>query len=366
MLDITVEKIHTEADFLHLRDAWNNLLTDRKHHSPFLSHEWYWSCWKGLKDHVQLSVLILRERDNIIAIAPFMRYRKRIKKISFNTIGFIENPDTQFADFITPANHSLLIERIIHYLLSQYNEWDILLLPKISTSSETYNILHRILKVNHAYYSTSNIQCPYISIDTSWDNYYRGLSTKFRKTQRNVINRLNKLGDIKVEKIEEIQNTQDILEQVMKISGNSWKYDIGRSIVSSDKTSSFFQELTSLANKNKWLLIWILNVNNQPVAMEYDLKLMDKVYALRADFNKSFDMYSPGSYLNYYILHDLFHGGYKEYHMGPGGNEYKWRLTDKYNLVSSFIIYNKRKLLPSIIYLIKNRLQPLLARKPAA
>jgi len=364
MPDITVEKIHSETDFLNLRGAWNTLLKDRKHQSPFLSHEWYWSCWQGLRDHAQLSLLILRERDNIIAIAPLARYRKKIKKISFNTIGFIENLDTQFADFIAPASHAHIIGKIIHHLLFQDNKWDILLLPKISTLSETYNILHSALKENHAYYSTSNIQCPYILIDTSWENYYNRLSAKFRKTQRNVINRLNKLGDITVEKIEEIQNNADILEQVMKISGNSWKYDIGRSIVSSDKISLFFRELTSIASKNKWLLIWILKVNNQPVAMEYDLKLIDKVYALRADFDKSFYIYSPGSYLNYYILQDLFNSGYKEYHMGPGGNEYKWRLTKKYNLVSSFIIYNKKRLLPSIIYLIKNRLQPLLTRKP--
>ncbi len=63
--------------------------------------------------------------------------------------------------------------------------------------------------------------------------------------------------------------------------------------------------------------------------MEYDLTSGRKVHALRADYDTEYEQHSPGAYLEYHIIEQLFRAGYEEYCSGPGLNEYKLKWTDK-------------------------------------
>lgn len=85
--------------------------------------------------------------------------------------------------------------------------------------------------------------------------------------------------------------------------------------------------LTDKAEKQGWLMAWVLKIKGVPIAMEYDLEYQKKVYALRADFDEAYKEYSPGGYLEYQIIKYLFEHGYCEYNTGPGLKTYKLRWT---------------------------------------
>jgi CelD/BcsL family acetyltransferase involved in cellulose biosynthesis len=73
----------------------------------------------------------------------------------------------------------------------------------------------------------------------------------------------------------------------------------------------------------------MLHLNNEPVAMEYQLVADGNAYALRSDFDARYDHISPGSYLSRHLLERLFGMRLQRYLMGPGQNLYKYRWTEQ-------------------------------------
>jgi CelD/BcsL family acetyltransferase involved in cellulose biosynthesis len=92
---------------------------------------------------------------------------------------------------------------------------------------------------------------------------------------------------------------------------------------------AFIRRLTQHALEQGWLSMWGLRLNGKVVAMEYQLISGGEVFALRADFDGSLDAISPGSYLSWQLLQELFGSGLTRYWMGPGANAYKGRWTDR-------------------------------------
>jgi CelD/BcsL family acetyltransferase involved in cellulose biosynthesis len=90
----------------------------------------------------------------------------------------------------------------------------------------------------------------------------------------------------------------------------------------------FFRCLTDVAGRRGWLFLWLLELDGEPIAMEYDLHHDGTVYALRADIDETHKERSPGAYLEYHLVKHLFDGGYVEYNTGPGENPYKLRWAD--------------------------------------
>ncbi len=88
----------------------------------------------------------------------------------------------------------------------------------------------------------------------------------------------------------------------------------------------FFRELTRRASANGWLHLWILRLDGQAVATEYQIGANGRLHALRADFDAALADLSPGAFLNIRIIESLFgRRDVHEYDMGPVASEYKLR-----------------------------------------
>ncbi len=120
------------------------------------------------------------------------------------------------------------------------------------------------------------------------------------------------------------ERVESFLERSIGISAKSWKSRTGNSL-DMPAPQAFIRRLSALASRRGWLSIWILSLNDRPVAMEYQLVADGNVYALRSDFDPEFDEISPGTYLNLVLVQQLFGRGLRRYYMGPGNNAYKCR-----------------------------------------
>ena len=67
---ISVEKISQESEFSNLQTTWNNLLKQSDADNPFLTWEWLYSWWKFYGDKSELMILVVREDDKTVALAP--------------------------------------------------------------------------------------------------------------------------------------------------------------------------------------------------------------------------------------------------------------------------------------------------------
>jgi len=360
---LAVEEITTGDQCRAIKAAWNKLFAENEKCSVFLSYEWFECCHRSYNAGKDLLILLVKDRNEMIGLAPLWEYQSSIRAVSVRKVGFITVPDTPFVDFVIKRGREKEVLNAVlqHLYIRRRKNWDVLTFDRWPVESLNYKVLRDLLlEKGKRYFVVSTSVSPYIPIQEKWEVFWESCSMRFRKTRRNIINRINKLGKVEIECIAQ-DGTGAAYRDIVSVSERSWKQKEGIAISSRGEVKDFFQALTDLGGQKGWLLVWLLKVNGIPIAMEYDLTWGGRVYALRADFDEAYNEYSPGTYLEYQIVKALFEEGYLEYNTGPGLNAYKLRWTKhvRENItlyacndnLKGRIIWSQEKVLPILRWL---------------
>jgi CelD/BcsL family acetyltransferase involved in cellulose biosynthesis len=133
----------------------------------------------------------------------------------------------------------------------------------------------------------------------------------------------------------------ETLRVLFEVAGRAWKSEEGLGITNRPASKAFFGALTERAGRLGWLRLWVLRLNDVPVAIEYHVQEDGVAYALRAEFDQEHRKHSPGAYLEYHILHRLFEEGARAYYTGPGLDAYKRRWTEDLRRNVAITVYQR-------------------------
>lgn len=339
---LTVDEITTLDELTAFEPEWATFLERIGLSFPFLAPEWFACGVAAYGEGKDLLILVVRDPSGIAGIAPLWRYRDDCHGVSVATIGFITLPDTPFVDFVvSPGKECEVLGTVFRHLWGERRRaWDILSFDQWAVDSPTFGAAAEILRAQRQPFSVDRSSLtPYIPIAGDWETFLHSRPARFRKTRRNISNRIAKLENVEIQ-CQRHDAMGSILKDVLCISERSWKHGAGIAISSRDDTRRFFEVITAEASHRGWLLVWVLKTDGVPIAMEYDLATDGRVYALRADFDQAYEDFSPGTYLEYQIVRSLFEGGFREYSTGPGLNAYKLHWTDHLRENAILRVYN--------------------------
>lgn len=340
-----VRTISRQEDFAALHSAWDKLRS-RGQFSPFLSHEWFDAAWQWRPDHAQLHVLCCMRGDALVGVLPLTREFSSSAGVAGRILGSLTVPDTQIYDVVAAeVDRSAVASAIAEELVRQQGQWDAIVLHHLPAQAIALTDLQLAL---HSRGLRSDVQPgppnPWIALDSSWDAYYASRSRRLKKAMNLAINRLSRAGLVECRWLEpgrgDIAEAERRIDQAIAISGRSWKKRTGNSLDHAGP-QAFIRRLSQHAHRMGWLSIWTLTLNEQPIAMEYQLIDGGSVFALRSDFDAEYDSLSPGSYLGRHMLASLFGRGLHRYLMGPGENLYKYRWADHADPVAAMTIYGR-------------------------
>jgi len=350
-----IETITKFEDFLSLETIWNNLVEESENDTVFLRHEWFKCWWLGFGKNKQLFVLLVKDEGRIIGIAPLMIERTHYRGFPVRKIGFIKDDNAPHADFILTKKKEECLEVMFNYLKENEDKWDIIDLRNVPEDAFSCAFLPKILDRNKLLSGIrEGLHSPFISINSDWHTYYSTRTRRFRKALKNKTNRIRKIGEPVIQKFENTGNPGTILTDIMEISRNSWKGKYRKDIAKTEGNKGFFEKLSKEAGEKGWLNIWLLSINDKPIAYEYHLKYKDRVSALRGDFDETFRDYSPGSILDAHIVRHTFEGNLKEYDLGGSDDFYKRNWTSSTRRHTEFIAY-KNDLMGKLLYFLEFR-----------
>jgi CelD/BcsL family acetyltransferase involved in cellulose biosynthesis len=289
-------------------------------------------------------------------------YGIKIRNLEFQNI-----PDTQNCNILAdPAQRQDVITAMMNYLQSSAIGWDRMELRKLESTSDVVDaVTHRAKQASLSFGIAADSTNPGIALDQTWDEFYSRRSRRLKKANNHLANRLKKSGkNISIHHYQASALSPDemssVLATITNISSRSWKRTTGLTLDESGP-SAFICRLTEHAHKHGWASIWVLKIDDRPVAMEYQLIYDGTVAALRADYDSRFEELSPGSYLNWQMLASLFNSGFRHYSMGPGENTYKFRWAEVTPDHSRLTVYNNT-LRGKMIRLLDLRLRPRVVR----
>lgn len=331
---IRVEPINDYDSFVSIKSEWNSLVETLDESHPFLRHEWFDAAYNWKKDQAcSLCMLLLYRESELIGVCPTILSSSNYRFLKFRKLEFLTVPDTQFCSVITnPLNNDLVASAVAKWIRQHADDWTILELGYVKTDDNAVDsIKTRLLDYGIDVYTAPHGENPYIDLSSTWEQFYGGRSRRLKKGNNLVANKLARAGSLRLEwmhgsRLQE-RDLHDCLEAVVKLSAKSWKQVTGFSL-DQDGPGRFIKSLSRSMNESQSLSVWLLYLNDNPIAMEYQLIHNGDVFALRSDYDGSFEHLSPGTYLNWKVIESLFESGFNRYFMGPGDNPYKRRWTD--------------------------------------
>ena len=336
---MVVRCVTSLREFDALGPAWHAVAQAGGQDSPFLSHDWFACCWRTTGPDRRREVWVLEDAAGPVAFLPLMRVRTRAWGLPIRRLSFLESPDTPFVDIPMAREPEEVVPAFLR-ALGQDGGWDVLSFRKLPLKSATLKALRANLPDGFQWRDGGQEASPCVEISGTWEDYLQRRSPRFRKTCRNMENRLEKSGTVSVEEHREVDPDGPTFAEVMDVSLQSWKGPRGLAMVNMPGASRFFREFTRRASANGWLRLWVLRVDGRALATEYQVQSNGTLYALRADFNAEAEAVSPGASLNLRIIRSLFERrDVQQYNMGPGTNPYKVRLATGSQETHNFSIY---------------------------
>ena len=342
--ELTVRLVGSEAGFASLRADWNRL-AERVAGPVFLRHEWFSAAWAWQRtDAAALWIACAYAGDRLVGVLPLMR--PPASHSGTRLLQFLSVPDAQWCDvLIEPELGSMVARALVTQLMQQSASWDVLRLERLAIRSQAARWFAPALVEQGLAARVDTVDCNlFVDLKSGWPEYQASLSRSIKKTRNLAANRLGRLGPTSVQRVTAAtlcaHEVSRCVDEIVAISAHSWKHVTGNSL-DRPGPQAFIRALTETAFAQDWLSVWFLRIGDVAVAMEYQLQFDGHIHAMRADFDDSFKTLSPGTYLNFRMLEELFGGGdHSRYYMGPGNNPYKSRWSEAGEPVQTLTSYS--------------------------
>ncbi|MBI4547778.1 MAG: GNAT family N-acetyltransferase [Ignavibacteriae bacterium] len=353
-----VQEIRDFEQLKSLEKEWNETLDKSKLPLLYLTHEWMVSWWKCLgKNGKQLFVLVVREGNEIIGIAPFMLVKERflgapVKKIEFiSMMKYADSPTNCAAslDFIIRDRYEQVIETIMSHL-NRYR-WHFIRLNPVPENSQTIKLLaQEALKHDFEYIKYPVSMNSVIDVDKSWKDYFLSLSKNFRKRLVNNEQKLQQNIAITYRCVQSYEEMKEAFSTILDIEKRSWKWNAGVSI-NSAAFGDFYKIFVEEASKKERISIWMMKFDEKYIAYDVTAGYKGTLETLKSSYDVAYRKYSPGHLLTLKEFEHFFQNGAQKINLLWGDFETKKRWNVRLEPHDEIFIYHKN-IYAKLLYLL--------------
>jgi len=322
-----LEKISSYEKLIELEDEWNCLLNKSETNTVFLSHEWIKNWWKFFGTNNDLFILVVRNHNNLVGIAPLMITYQSMLGVKTRKIKFIGTPLSDYSDFIAGKDKDKVLETIFEYLLENKNLWDSIILEEIPENSSTFNLSKGILKdsIYHEIFFTNESLS--LNLNDIEEQDLHKITNK--RDLRRHIKKLNESGKLTFSTINNKNDAMKYLEVLYQQHIINMDRKSIPSMYKDEKCKQFFNSLTKELLSKNMIGLYVLEFNGEPIAVQFGFNYNNKYL----DYSRSYDLKyynnGPGLILNKYFIEKYAKDGYDEVDFLRGSEDYKFRFSNK-------------------------------------
>ena len=239
MADLSIEEVKDIEAFRSLRNTWNALLEKSADNNVFLTWEWLFTWWRHYGGNKQLRILLVKELDRIIGIAPFMQWQYQKGLFNINILENICAQECDYSGVILAERADDVMVTLLNYLQGiTANGQTVVRIWHVPETSDFLTVLkkeHPSFRKSLALDEKLSSYCLYITLPSTWEELSQNMGRKTRKNLRRFTNLLEK--DFEVEFLEawmydvnywnnnKENNTKDILEIVRAELVEAWNLE---------------------------------------------------------------------------------------------------------------------------------------------
>ena len=360
---LRVEEIESFSEFESLHELWNKILQKSLDNDVFSTWEWLWCWWKHFGKGRKLRILMVKEKNQIIAIAPLMlSYYNFLNFGKLAKIEFMSSPHGDYNNFILLKKENRYVGLLLNALMD-FSDWNMLDLRDIREGSITAKTLSSLsLSINNFRLNLKvGTLCPYIRLPSSMEAFERRLSRNMRRNLRKRMRKLSSTNKVEFISHKEFGSVSEAMEAFFKLHQKRWKAKGKPGAFASEDLRRFHLNLAKVFDEKGWLSLHFLMVNDEPVAAAYTFDYNLKKYGYLTGFDPAYSRFGVGNLLKIHIVNECIRRGYREYDLTRDFEPYKaeWATHIRKNYIATFVrnglfakIYNRlaRSSLSSILY----------------
>jgi CelD/BcsL family acetyltransferase involved in cellulose biosynthesis len=334
---ITVEKVTSGEGFKRLAAVWNPLLAESASNTLSLTFEWLTVWWEVFGVERELHILVVRDGEELIGIAPLLRREMRhygvlpYRRLEFLASGEDEADEicSEYLDFILRRGREReALEHIFNYLHKNSAEWDELLLSDIRADSPNLSLLERMCEASGTKLSVLRKQkSSYLPLADDFESYLMRLSKKFQSNLRRE-RRVAEKNEGSLRIIDSLDGFEENFEILIRLHQSCWTERGQPGVFASERFTRFHREVASLILRQGWSRLYVYLLRDKAVAALYAFAYDGKLFYYQSGFlGACAPLYSPGTLLQSYAIEDAVRSGFREFDFLKGdehGYKTKW------------------------------------------
>jgi len=329
---VDIEIIQKNESFLQLKGNWERLekqSPDVTYYSTFEYNSIWWKVYKD-QDNLSLFIIVVRQNDKIVGIAPLMIEKVKKKLFEYRVLKFLGRGD--YLDFLIDFSlqkPQTVIKDIFKIIEENKNKWDELHLTHIKHNSLLTSYL---LKSKYNKYYTYLIEAPFLDLNgfDDFEDYCKRIVSKNVKTY---LNNLEKVigfnffcehGNI-LEKMAELHIRE---KEYLKKKGRSTRYSLYE-----DKNRLSFQN--NMYNNSDVKKTFCITKNNGDLIAYRSIYHYKNIYfSWNTAYDPDYTDFRLGRILFYLMIKQGFKDNtFKILDFGSGRYPWKFEWTNTFNLV---------------------------------
>ncbi|MHA2231647.1 MAG: GNAT family N-acetyltransferase [Candidatus Hodarchaeales archaeon] len=330
----------TELDDFHrfedLKDVWNDVLTNSGWNDVFSTYEWMSSWWKAFGERRQPRILLAKDKDKVLGIAPFMRTKYNFLHFgNLTKIEFIGCPQSDYSNFLLVDKETECLQLFFDNL-KEHNDWDCLELREIPQDNVLIDTLRKMASEESIdKFEESQISlCPHMSLPTSIDGIKSKLKGNMRRNLRRRLKRLNEKFRVEFKTQNDFDSVEEAMNVFFKLHQKRWQTKGAAGVFARQELQNFHLDVAKLFNEKGWLSLHFLTTNDEAIATVYSFDYGQKKYEYLTGFNPDYSQFGIGNLLRMHLVEDCIRKGFKEYDLMRGNEPYKseWPTQNRTNL----------------------------------
>ena len=294
---VVIERIDDLEGLRQLTPSWKALLA-RSDADPVFLHPIFLQCWwRAFGDHGrrQLHLLVLREGNEIIAIAPLMRKRFPCGLQGLEIISTESQGHGDYGGLIYPRDRpDLLAELLVH--LRQTTGWHWLRLRHIPARTQLkHHLALAAVAAKLVMHERHLVDCPFITLPGTYEEMARSLSKSLRYDLRSKSARLKRLGRLDFKAYRHGHEILPLLPDLYEMHIKRWAAQ--GSVFSRTDYRLYVELLAREFAPTGYLHFSGLFLKDRPIALHLGFATESRFYYYRPAYDLDYASYSPGTIL---------------------------------------------------------------------
>ena len=291
--------------------------------------------WKHYGKGRKLTILLIEDKDKIIAIAPLMHSEYSTKfGIKLRKIEFIGTSHSDYHNFILTVKETECLKLFMNYLYDYPDRWDCLELREIPETFRSIDLLRRMSQGSNTLKERVSSICPYILLPNSYEVFFGKLGRNMRRNLRRWSRKLREEYEVKFDKIDNIDSIQKAIKTFYELHRKRWRSKGLPGLFADKIFRDFHLDIAKCFAGRGWLNLSFLTVNDKPISSSYGFEYNQKFYYYLSGFDSEYSKYGVGNILNMHLIDNCIRREMKEFDFLRGADPYKssWNTLNRRNI----------------------------------